>query len=293
MKQQYMRIVFKGEKWALIHEINEIVDSYRAQGFMLTARQIYYKLVTKNIISNKEQNYKLITKLINDAKLAGYIDWDMIEDRTRAFRGRQRWDSAADILASARDSFHMDMWAAQATRVFAIVEKDALVGILGRACHNYDVPLLSARGYPSGTVLRDFVVNYVLPFSERQHIHVIHLGDHDPSGLDMTRDLSERIGMFCGGNVNISMNRVALNKDQIEEKQPPPNPAKLTDSRAQQYIAQYGRSSWELDALEPEYLDQIITNEITSYIDETMWEYNEIVTREVKQRIDRQMELHS
>jgi len=88
-----------------------------------------------------------------------------------------------------------------------------------------------------------------------KQIYIIHLGDHDPSGLDMSRDIRERIDMFMsrhpGKALNFELNRIALNMDQVRQYSPPPNPAKITDSRASKYIKEFGNESWELDALEP------------------------------------------
>ena len=272
MFQRYMKIIFKSNALNLINIMNEIIDTYRAVDMVLTVRQLYYQLVARGHIPNHERSYQKVTRIVNNARLAGLIDWDMIEDRTRAFRGQQRWGCSTDILNAAATSYHMDMWEGQEHRVFAIVEKDALYNVLRKPCRQFDVPLLAARGYPSSSVLREFVTQYVIPHSD-QAIHIIQLGDHDPSGIDMTRDLKERIGMFCNGQVeNISLTRLALNMDQIEEKQPPPNPAKMTDSRVGNYIAEYGESSWELDALDPSYLMQIMTDEIKSVIDEGIWQ---------------------
>lgn len=82
----------------------------------------------------------------------------------------------------------------------------------------------------------------------RERRVILHLGDHDPSGIDMTRDISDRLELF---GADVEVKRIALNWDQIDEFTPPPNPAKLSDSRAGAYIAEYGDESWELDALEP------------------------------------------
>lgn len=291
MKQKYMNVVFRGARLVLIAVINEIIEEYRMLGFTLTVRQLYYQLVARNYIPNNEKSYKSTTKLVNDAKLAGMIDWDMIEDRTRAFKGVQRWDSPQQILESSARYYHQDMWENQEERVFCIVEKEALFGVLERVCNKFDVRLLAARGYPSGTVLREFVQEEVLP-NGAQRIHIIHLGDHDPSGIDMTRDLTERIATFCGGHVDdISLTRIALNMDQVEEKKPPPNPAKLTDSRAKGYMALYGRSSWELDALDPMYLEEIVQDEIVHRIDEAAWRRKEMEVFDVRARIRKLTEL--
>lgn len=285
MKQKYETIIFKGIANQLIEVINEIIADYAADNLVLTVRQLYYVLVTRNVIKNDDKEYKRLASIVNRARLAGLIDWDMIEDRTRRFRGLSRWDSAGQILRSAAHSFHMDMWQNQKTRCFCIVEKEALYGVLSRVCGKYDIPLLAARGYPSSSVLHDFVTNLVLP-NRDQHINIIHLGDHDPSGIDMTRDLQERIMVFCEGKVpEISLTRVALNMDQIEEKRPPPNPAKMTDSRVGNYIAQYGNQSWELDALEPRYLENLIVEDIEQYIDSDEWQYTETYTEHFRQRL--------
>jgi hypothetical protein len=99
---------------------------------------------------------------------------------------------------------------------------------------------------------------------------IFHLGDHDPSGLDMTRDIRDRIKLFMGGN-KFDLTRLALNKAQIEEYDPPPNPTKVTDSRANGYIALHGDSSWELDALEPRIIRDIIREAILGVRDEAEW----------------------
>lgn len=257
-----------------------IIEDYVKQGFVLTVRQLYYQLVARNLIPNTERSYKNITSLANDARIAGFIDWDHIEDRTRAFVRRNRWQSGRAILDAAYKSFHMDMWVNQPCRVFVIVEKEALVGVLERVCYENDVPLLAARGYPSATVLREFAVSDIIPCAEplddvpAQRVIVLHLGDHDPSGLDMTRDLRERIEMFSETATNlleVDLYRIALNMKQIKERKPPPNPAKVTDSRFAEYARHYGDESWELDALSPQYLADLVRAHIHDFRESKAW----------------------
>jgi hypothetical protein len=98
---------------------------------------------------------------------------------------------------------------------------------------------------------------------------IIHLGDHDPSGIDMTRDIKERMAMF---GANVRVDRIALNMDQIQRYSPPPNPAKIADTRAGAYIKNYGNESWELDALEPVELDRLIRKQIEIYLDRKLYD---------------------
>jgi hypothetical protein len=273
--QTYRNIRFTDEKLTMIDTINEIIADFMGQGFTLTVRQLYYQLVAKDLIPNDERSYKRITNLVNDAREAGCIDWDAIEDRTRNFVRRQRWESGQSILKAAVNSFHMDMWEGQDCRPFVIIEKEALVGVLTGVCGRYDVPVLAARGYPSSSVLREFAVEDIIPHGDAgQNIVILHLGDHDPSGIDMTRDLRERLEMFSEANnygFTIEVDRIALNMKQIHERKPPPNPAKVTDARFADYQRRFGDESWELDALPPQYLVDLVENHIQRYQDADTW----------------------
>lgn len=271
----YKEKTFKAESHILIQRMNEVIATWQAEGYTLTVRQLYYQMVARAIIENTEQSYKKICNLVNDARLAGLMRWDAIEDRTREFITRSNWGSPQDILAGCVRSYHMDMWDNQATRVFVIVEKEALVGILQDTCHQYDVPLLAARGYPSGTVLREFARSMLMPaLNAGQYVQIFHLGDHDPSGIDMTRDLEERLNLFCETDyygTDITLDRIALTMDQIDDQRPPPNPAKSTDARFKEYRRKFGNSSWELDALSPNFMNELLRSEIDQHIDDNQW----------------------
>lgn len=285
MKQQYIDRNFQPASLALIETINTICANYQRQGFTLTVRQLYYQLVARNIVPNTERSYKNTTALVNDARLAGLVDWDAIEDRTRSFISRPRWRNGKHFMESVAPQYHADPWEGQNSRVFCIVEKEALVGVLERVCNEFDVPLLAARGYPSVSVLREFAEDEILQWHPDQFVHILHLGDHDPSGIDMTRDLVDRLELLCGGKYHFDLNRIALNMDQIEENDCPPNPAKLTDSRSDGYVDRYGTVSWELDALEPAYLVDLVRREISDRIDSDIWVSRAAITSEIRRRL--------
>lgn len=283
-KEQYREAKFKPLTLVLIDTMNVIVSEYMAQGFVLTVRQLYYQLVARGHIENTEASYNKITETVNNARLGGFMDWDAIEDRTRAFNTRARWHSGGHILASVADQFHMDMWARQECRPFVIVEKEALAGVLEPICRELDIPLLAARGYPSVSVLRDFAKRVLLPLKGKQTFQLLHLGDHDPSGIDMTRDLIERLELLTYGR-HVGLSRLALNMDQVEEQQPPPNPAKTTDTRFRAYQEEYGDESWELDALQPAYLTGLIQEAVDEFRDEDIWAEDEAHIEDVKARL--------
>ena len=255
---------------AFIREINTIIDEYLLQGYVLTVRQLYYQLVARGTIPNNQAEYKRTANIVSEGRLAGLIDWDAIEDRTRAFLTNSRWDSPKQILQSAADGFHMDMWATQPCRVFLIVEKEALQGVFSRMCAQYDVPQLAARGYPSISVVREFAEGPLQDAAINKSAHILHFGDHDPSGIDMSRDLIDRLTLILGHD-HFDFTRCALNMDQVREVKPPENPAKSTDSRFGGYAKKFGTSSWELDALPPQYLNNLVKTHVDKLINKKAW----------------------
>jgi hypothetical protein len=285
MKQAYEAHHFQARTLAEIQTLDAIAEEYMAQDLVLTVRQLYYQMVSRGHVENTKQSYDRIAALVNDARLAGLIDWDSIEDRTREFEKRSRWNSPAEILNTVARTYHEDLWVGQPNRVFVIVEKEALAGVLSGVCEEFDVPLLAARGYPSGTILREFSQADLLPaVAKGQQPVILHLGDHDPSGLDMSRDIEERCRLFSA-DIEIRLDRIALNWDQIQELKPPPNPAKETDSRFKEYRKKFGDESWELDALTPTYLIDLVTKHVEALIEKPgLWKkrHKKIATERAK-----------
>lgn len=258
----------------LIRQANEIIAEYEAQGFVLTLRQLYYQFVQRNIIPNKLAEYKRLGSVLNDARLAGKVDWLMIEDRTRNLEELPKWRSTSALISTAAEQFRTDIWASQPYRIEVWIEKEALTGVIERVCDEFRVPYFACRGYTSqseqwraGHRMRRYVHN-------RQQVLILHLGDHDPSGIDMTRDNVERLQMFMRRDaIDLELRRIALNMDQIEELNLPPNPAKATDIRFNGYVDKYGTDeSWELDALEPSYIEQLIRDNIEPLVDQSEWD---------------------
>lgn len=266
----YKRKNFRQESVAKIGLANDIIDEYLDQGFVLTLRQLYYQFVARDLIPNTDSEYDKLGSLVNNARLAGLIDWHAITDRTRFLRSNSHWNEPSDIIESAAASFRMDRWENQDRRPEVWIEKDALIGIIGDVCDTLDVPHFSCRGYVSQSEVWRAGRRFEQYRNEGKEPIVFHLGDHDPSGLDMTRDIDDRLFMFLGGT-EVEVKRLALNMDQVEEFKPPPNPAKVTDSRASGYIDRFGPESWELDALEPSYIVGLIQREIEEIRDGDRW----------------------
>jgi hypothetical protein len=261
-KRKYRSKNFGAEALARIELCNEIIADYQGQGLRLTLRQLYYQLVTRNAITNAERSYKNLSSLVSDARLAGLVDWNAIEDRVRVPRQPPQWASISDLVEAATAQYRLNRWDHQTTYVELWVEKDALAGVLAPLAFNHHVTLMVNRGYSSQSAMYEAAQR----FKQHQHRDCIlfYLGDHDPSGEDMVRDIADRLAMF---GVSVDVRKIALTMEQVQQYNPPPNPAKVTDPRAAAYIAEHGDESWEVDALPPQVLTQLINDAIEAEID--------------------------
>lgn len=276
MKESFIDWQPRRKSLGLLGKVTEIMDSYEAQGYTLTLRQLYYQLVSRDLIQNTTREYKNLGGLVSKARLAGLIDWNMIEDRGRVLQGRSHWEKPSDVLESAIDSYYKDRWDGQTEYIEVWVEKDALSGVLYPVCSKYDVRFLANKGYSSSSAM--YRAHW--RFLNEEDATIIYLGDHDPSGLDMVRDIRDRMDVF--GLDRITVKQIALTTAQVRQYNPPENPAKVTDSRYRAYVVEYGPNSWELDALEPKVLDELLTKEIESHID---WDaYHAIEEKEAEDK---------
>jgi hypothetical protein len=280
LKEFFIEKRFGHEARALLTQIDEILQRYAAQGYDLSLRQLYYQLVAANIVSNTEKSYKNVGNLVSDARLAGLIDWDAIKDRGRSMVCNSHWSTPAEILKSCVSSFQIDKWETQPCYVEVMVEKQALEGVLEPVCSILDVPFTANKGYSSSSAMYEASKRFLRRAEDDKELYVIYLGDHDPSGIDMSRDVLERLDLFIKTSLGrahnedsgLTVKRVALNIDQVRKLHPPENPAKVTDSRAAHYIRLYGESSWELDAIEPKALADLVTRAVHEIRDLDEWE---------------------
>lgn len=284
---QYIKKRFRPETLAIIDKANNVIAAYQKQGFKLTLRQLYYQFIAKDLFpaswidpvynarhglpedtKNTLKNYKNLGGIINDGRLAGLIDWLAIEDRTRNLKSVATWDSPNEIVRACANQYEVDLWAEQPEHVEVWIEKEALAGVIEGICTELQVPFFACKGYTSQSEMWE-AAQRLRRFEDRgDKTTIIHLGDHDPSGLDMTRDIQERLELFQS---RVTVDRVALTWEQIEEYAPPPNPAKTTDARFQKYQEQYGDDSWELDALDPTVLSNVIKSAVEARIDWDIW----------------------
>lgn len=256
---------------AMIDQLNAIIEEYESAGYSMTVRQIYYQMVARGLTGgeNSGRMYSQVQGALNTGRMQGLISWTALEDRGRNLMGLRTQTSIPSALKKLKSEYRRDLWVGQQWRPEVWIEKEALIGVIGGICNRLRVDFFACKGYNSQSEQWRAGRRFASYVQKGQRPIVFHLGDHDPSGIDMTRDNRERLSMFAG--VPVTVQRLALNMPQVEELRPPPNPAKITDSRAADYIARFGDESWELDALDPKYIERLIEKAILQVRDEALY----------------------
>jgi len=261
----YKTRTFQKKSRLLIDTANEIIGEYQDGGYDLTLRQLFYQFVSRGIIANSEKEYNKLGVLISHARLAGLVSWHAIVDRTRASKANSHFDDPGDILTAAAEQYHIDTRADQDVYLETWIEKEALLGVIEAPSRELDVRYLACKGYLSQSAMWEAAQRIIAANDAGQKAVVLYFGDHDPSGLNMTRDIEQRLSLF---GASVKVDRIALNMEQIKRYNPPPNPAKETDKRYVAYAAEYGPKCWELDALEPGVIASYLREAIAGYTDE-------------------------
>lgn len=255
----------------MLETINDILEEYKNDGYVLTLRQLYYQLVSKDIIPNNDKEYAKLSNILKKGRMAGIVDWSAIEDRVRVPKLPYWVKGVKEAIKDTIEQYRINRMAGQDRNIEIWVEKDALSNVLYRVSSKYHIRLMVNRGYSSVSAMYD-------AYNRLNSGDVIlYFGDHDPSGMDMIRDVKERLAEF---GIDVDVRPIALTMEQIKKFNPPPNPAKITDPRAKWYIEKYGKTSWELDALPPRELIRLAENAVEEIID--IDTYNAMLEEEKK-----------
>lgn len=274
MYVKYKNIRFKTRSLELLNHCLVIIEQFKTLGYKLTVRQLYYQLVGKGILNtegNNEQSYKMIVRLIKNAREAGLIDWQVIEDRTRNLKGNIHWSTPKEALQFILKSYNIDLWQNQKYRLEVWIEKDALVNVISKVCSTYDVPFFSCRGFSSASEI--WQAGYIrfkqYIEKDKQMPVILHLSDLDPSGIAMTKDIKDRINLYS--TYDIKVLRLGLSYEQIQQYNLPPNYAKFSDTRYNDFVEKYGKYSYELDALAPNVIADLVETSIKQFIVTKRW----------------------
>lgn len=277
---------------SVVVSVNKIISEYPST--KLTVRQLYYRLVSPpyQLFANTITNYKGFDKILTRARENHHVDWTRIEDRSRGTYGPSypwfgmnvRLGGELDTFSDPKDYvdylfkqltdkfYDQSYWAEQSQYIEVIVEKDALTSLFVQVAEEKRVLVYPSRGYSSFTKIMEAIQR--LP--KDKPVKLLHFADHDPSGLDMTDDLLQRLRDYSAeSELDFEIKRIALTIDQVKKWDLAPNPTKAADSRSPNYVAQFGDRCWELDSIRPDDLQDIVRKAILEEVDEAAWEETE------------------
>lgn len=331
MKATYLHRDFPPAHLAIIDQANQVLAQRRRDGFAtMTLREVYYQFIARDLFpddrrfwwdrvankwvrdkegtnqqstKNAQPNYKWLGALLVDARMAGLIDWSSLADNVRSPDvGGDGYADVPEYASGIGSDYSRSTWEAQPFWIEVWVEKDAQVGIVRRVVSRWRLTSFACRGNVSSSAIYQAATRLTEKIEAGKQVVVLHLGDHDPNGIDMSRDNEDRLARMMLVNLGHDPNdvdeaitgeyvdtlwdsaadwmpdgntgqlftfrRIGLNLDQIRAFNPPPSPAKITDSRARSYIERFGQDSWELDALTPQALAAIITENVSEFFDQ-------------------------
>ena len=235
-----------------------------AEGRPMTVRQIFYQAVACGLVDKTEREYKkTVVRLLTEMRLADdsfgrAIPFDWIADNTRWMRKPRSWSSVDDVLRETAQFYRRRLWDEQDAYVEIWLEKEALAGVVYPVTEEWDVPLMVTRGYPSISYLH-MAAEAITEAGKPAYIY--YFGDHDPSGVDISRNVEDRLREFTWAN--IVFRRVAVTTDQVIEWSLPTRPTKKSDTRSKRFAGE----SVELDAIPPDELRQLVRGCIEQHID--------------------------
>ena len=244
----------------------------------ITGRGIGYKLFTLGLISGMDEMPK-VYRALKHAREDEIIPWDWIIDETRALELINTWGSPRHCANGF--FYRRDLWQDQSDRVEVWSEKGTVRGVLWPVLSKLGVGFRVMHGFASATSVWDASNNY----SDDRPLVVLYIGDYDPSGLCMSeKDLPERIAEYGGDHIDFR--RIALTAEQTGSLPHFSVEDKKNDKRYKWFKQTYGDKCWELDAMDPRDLRELVESEIKALIDQELWEEQEALEKREKELLE-------
>ncbi|MBA7500252.1 hypothetical protein ES704_03007 [subsurface metagenome] len=286
------------KKDRLVYEVQQYLKECTQEGIIPTFRNVWYKLVAKQILPNLKTQYKYLSRIITDARIENIIPFEAFSDPERLhsvdYYLQHSFESHIEYffesLLDNLELFSFHTWENQPNYVEVWIEKNALFEQFKQVTRKRKVTLVSCKGYPSITILSKASRRIKEELEKRniEKVVILYFGDYDPSGKDIPRHVCERLREVF--ELDFEMNLVALTSEQIEKYNLPSVPAKTSDTRTKNFLENYGDKSVELDALDFRVLRDIIDNTISKYYDESIYEETQKEAQEIIKKIQEKKE---
>ncbi len=269
----------RSEIEALDAALIEIVAHYSPA----TVRQVFYQAVNQSLVPKSEtKGYRVVQRRLVSLRESGKISYGDIVDGTRYVHGHRRYDDLDEFTSYAAGLYRKDYWATSDVNVEVWLEKDALKGVLiPTVVNDCGLGLHVTRGFASITYLQEAAEDIEI---DERPTYVYVLTDFDPSGISIAEKVEEELTERASFS-DITVKRLAVNREQIERWSLPTRPTKSTDTRASRFRRLHGTDSVELDAIPPDQLRQLVKNAIDSHMEPWRLEQFQMVEREERETL--------
>jgi hypothetical protein len=233
----------------------------------ITGRGAGYKLFTAGLIpSMATSDMARVYRLLKEARERDLIPWDWIVDETRSLERVSTWDDPEQYVECVHRSYRRDFWNLQPARVEVWSEKGTVRGVLDPVLDRYGVGFRVMHGFSGATT-----VHGVAQDNDGRPLIALYVGDYDPSGLCMSEhDLPNRLVKYNGEHVELR--RIALCPEHLVNLPSFPASDKRRDPRYRWFVDNFGQQCWELDALDPNTLREIVQQAIEAEIEPEAWQ---------------------
>ena len=269
----------RAEIEALDNALSEIVDQFRP----VTVRQVFYQAVNRGLVPKSEtKGYRVVQRRLVALREAGDIPYGNIVDGTRYVHGHRRHHDLDEFTTYAAGLYRKDYWSTSEVNVEVWLEKDALKGVLVPTVVNEcGLGLHVTRGFASITYLQEAAEDIE---RDGRPTYVYVLTDFDPSGVS----IAEKVGEELTGRApysEIIVERLAVDREQIDRWNLPTRPTKTSDTRAAKFRQVHGTDSVELDAIPPDELRNLVRNAIDSHMEPWRLRQFRMVEQEERERL--------
>jgi hypothetical protein len=227
----------------------------------MTCRQSYYQLAARQIIDKKHSEYQNVCRYLCDMRRDKVIGYGDIADMTRRMRKSPSYNNLEEAVQYLQANYRRDLWAKQPVYVEVWCESDSVAGVIDDVTDEWNVPVYSLRGFPSETLLYNIAHNLR---EKTKPIFIYYFGDYDPSGVCIEKHAERKVRDFAP-HLDITFERVAVTKEQINQYNLPGAPPKPSDSRTRKFDHS---ESVEIETLAPSHLRRLVGDAIYGHIDE-------------------------
>lgn len=251
----------------LIQAANEVLSAEHP----MTIRQLFYRLVSILNLNNCRADYQKLSRVMTQARESGEIDPEWIVDRSKPEIIPNVWEDVRGYLKTVSRGYKRNYWRDQPHYTEVWIEKDSLTGSIDETIEELGITLRTHRGYGSTTKKLEIASLFD---SIDKPMTIFYIGDFDPSGVDIERDLLQKVKRYMKSDRRIILKRLGILREDIEQFNLPPLRVKERDPRAKGFCQAYGTDVVEADALPPTELRSRIKEAVTSLIYYDRWNRN-------------------